>query len=64
MQPQSIPGIINICYVLYKDEPGFDEKYYDQLLNELIEVISERDNITIQVEEDRIRLDHTSTQCL
>ena len=61
MWPQSIPGIINICYVLYKDEPGFDEKYYDQLLNELIEVISERDNITIQVEEDRIRLDHTST---
>ena len=64
MQPQSIPGIINTCYVLYKDEPGFDEKYFDQLLNELVEIVEERDEIVEQVEKNRIRLDHTSTYCM
>ena len=47
--------IHNILYFPYKDEPNFDDKYFDKLVNELVEVVEERDNIIQQVEMDRVR---------
>lgn len=41
----------------HKDEPGFDDKYFDKLVSELVEVVEERDTIIQQVEMDRVRLD-------
>ena len=47
--------IHNILYFPYKGEPSFDETYFDKLVNELVEVVEERDNIIQQVEMDRVR---------
>ena len=49
----------NINYVFYYvhmlTDEEFDETQFDGMLQELVEVIDERDNIVKQVEQDRVR---------